>query len=103
MKTYSSAACNVTNARGSRDCTTGAQRGQMAPGQETNLAPPCSNVRSLGSKRAVEKSICDIVGTFGRPHAVIRRPHSDSAPGELRPPCPPSLRHCCTSLHLLVM
>jgi len=34
----------------------------------------------------------DIVETFRRP-AVIRRPHSDSAPGELRPPFP-SLRLC---------
>jgi len=34
-----------------------------------------------------EGSICDIVRTF-------RRPHSDSAPGELYPPLPPSLRPC---------
>jgi len=40
----------------------------------------------------IEESTCDIVGTFrcsqqsfGAP-AVIRRPHNDSAPGELCPP-----------------
>jgi len=43
----------------------------------------------------VEESTCDIVGTFRRPPppfggpAVIWRPHSESAPGELRPPCTP--------------
>jgi len=50
-------------------------------GQETSLAPPCSNLRSFGSKCAVEETTCDIVGIF-------RRPRSDSAPGDLRPFCP---------------
>ena len=34
------------------------------PGQETNLAPPFSNLRSFGRKCAVEESTCDIVVTF---------------------------------------
>ena len=55
------------------------------PGQETSLAPPCSNLRSFGSKSA--ESTCDIVRTF-------QRPNNDSAPGELRPPCSPSLHLC---------
>ena len=43
----------------------------------------------------IEESTCDNVGTFWCPHshsalpAVIWRTHSDSAPGELRPPYPP--------------
>jgi len=43
----------------------------------------------------IEESTCDIVGTFRRPcshsvpPAVIWRPRSDSAPGELSPPWPP--------------
>ena len=36
------------------------------PGQETSLAPPCSNLRSLGSQFAVEDSTCDIARTFRR-------------------------------------
>jgi len=32
----------------------------------------------------IEESTCDIFGAFRHP-AVIRRPHSDSAPGELLP------------------
>jgi len=38
----------------------------------------------------IEKSTCDIFGTFRRPPAVIRRPHSDSHQGNcarLVPPC----------------
>jgi len=34
------------------------------PGQDTSLAPACSNLRSFGSKCAVEECTCDIVGTF---------------------------------------
>jgi len=33
----------------------------------------------------VEESTCDIVRTFRAPPAVIRRPHSDSAPGNYVP------------------
>ena len=65
------------------------------PGQEASLAPPCSNLRLFGSICKVLKTVLVILlGLFGalRSHlaspAVIRRPHSDWAPGEL---CPPSL------------
>jgi len=43
------------------------------PGQETSSAPPCSSLKSFGTKCAVVESTCDIVGTF-------RRTRSDSAP-----------------------
>ena len=36
------------------------------PGKETSLEPPCSNLRSFGSKSAVEESTCDIVRRFRR-------------------------------------
>ena len=57
----------------------------------------------------IEESTCDIFGTFrcppqsfgaprshSAPSAVIHRPHSDLASGELCHPCSPSLR-CCRS------
>ena len=37
------------------------------PVQEVSLTPPCSTLKSSGSKRAVEESTCNIVGTFRRP------------------------------------
>jgi len=60
------------------------------PGQEATLSPPCSNLRSFGSKCTVLQKVhlwhCwDLSG----PPAVIWCPRSDSAPGELFPPCPP--------------
>jgi len=64
------------------------------PGQEARSATPCSKLRSFRSK-CIEESTCDIVGTFRRSPqtfgapAVIWRPHSDSAPGELCSPYPP--------------
>jgi len=62
------------------------------PGQETSLAPPFSNLRPFGSKCTVlKKVLVTLLGLFGS-SAVIRRPHSDSAHGELCPPCTPSLR-----------
>jgi len=54
------------------------------PGQETSLAARCSNLRSFGSKSAVEESTCDIVLGLLAPPALIRRTHNDWAPGELR-------------------
>jgi len=42
----------------------------------------------------IEESTCDNVGTF-------RRSHSDLAPGELFPPCLPSLRRSTPDLHEL--
>jgi len=78
------------------------------PGQEASLAAPCSNLRSFGSKCTVLKNaFVTLLGLFGAPRshstlpAVIWRPHSDSAPGEL---CPPfSLRYApCVERRLLV-
>jgi len=47
------------------------------PGQETSLAPPCSNIRSFGSKCALLKNCWN-----------FSAPPSDSAPESLCPPCP---------------
>ena len=50
------------------------------PGKETSLAPPCSNLRSFGSKcTALKKVLVTSLGLFG----ALR---SNSAPGELCPP-----------------
>jgi len=46
------------------------------PGQEASLAPPCSNLRSFGSKCTVLKNVglhVTLLGLIGAP-AVIRRP-----------------------------
>jgi len=68
---------------------------RLRPGQEASLAPPCSNLRSFGSKFTVLKNVqVAILGLFGAtrshlaPPAMIRRPRSDSAPGELCPLAP---------------
>jgi len=65
-------------------------------GQESSLAPPCSKLRSFGSKCTVlKKVLVTLLGLFGAPHsqsappAVIRCLHSNSAPVELWPPFPP--------------
>jgi len=44
------------------------------PGQETSLAPPCSNLRSFGSKSAVEESIVTLLGLFGAPRSDLAPP-----------------------------
>jgi len=59
----------------------------MAPGAKKNLAPPCSNLRSFGSKCSVLKKNCGtLLGLFGAP--VIRHPRHCV-------PLPPSLRIWC--------
>jgi len=56
---------------------------RQRPGQEASLAPPCSNLRSLGSKcTALKKVLVTLFGTFCAP-AVIRLSRCDSTPGEL--------------------
>jgi len=54
----------------------------MAPGAGSKFGAPMFE-REVFRKQmyCIEKSTCDIVGTF-------RRPHSDSAPGELCPLAP---------------
>jgi len=54
-------------------------------GQEASLAPPCSNLRSIGSKCTALKKALVTLFRFSAPPAVIWRPYSDSAPGELCP------------------
>jgi len=57
------------------DWTQGRNEARWRPGQEASLAPPCSNLRSFGSKSIyfIEETTCDIVGTFRHPPAAIRR------------------------------
>jgi len=46
---------------------------RQRPGQEARLAPPCSNLMSLGSKCTVLKNmLVTLFGLFGAP-VVIRR------------------------------
>jgi len=61
-------------------------------GQETSLPPPCSNLRSFGSKcSALKKVLMTLLGLFA--------PRSDSVPGEL---CPlaPSLHLWCFAMKI---
>jgi len=57
---------------------------------EAATAPPFSNLRSFGSKFTVLQKVLVTFLKFSVPPTVIRRPHSDLAPWELCPPCPPS-------------
>jgi len=58
----------------------------MAPGQEANSEPPRSHLSSFGKKLTVLKNVrVTLLGLFG---ATC----SDSAPGELCPLAPASLR-----------
>jgi len=59
------------------------------PGKEANLGSPWSALTSFGSKCTVLKNVlATLLGRFGAPRThsapptAIRRPHSDSAPGE---------------------
>jgi len=45
---------------------------RWGPGQEANLVPPWSNLRSFGSKCTTEESTCDIVSTFQHSHPAPR-------------------------------
>ena len=66
---------------------------RWSQGQETSLAPPCSNLRSFGNKFTVLKNVhVTILELFGAP-AMIQGPPNDSASGELYP-LSPSLRPC---------
>jgi len=57
----------------------------MASGAKSKFGAPMFEFEVFRKEKyCVEESTCDIVGTF-------RRPHSDSAPGEL---CHSSLRLC---------
>jgi len=67
----------------------------MAPRAQSKFGAPMFETEVFRKQMySSEESTCDIVWTFRRllshsaPPAVFWRPHSDSAPGELRP-CPP--------------
>jgi len=65
--------------------TLGRTEVRWRPGQETSLAPPCSNLRSFGNK-------CTALKKYLRHCWDLSAPPSVSAPGALCPLCPPSLR-----------
>jgi len=47
---------------------TGRNEVRWCPGQEASLAPPCSKLRSFGSKRTVWKEVLvTLLGLFGDP------------------------------------
>jgi len=61
----------------------------MAPGARSKFsAPTFENEVFRKQIYCIEESTCDIVGTFRRPLQTFGAPHSDSAPGDLRPPFP---------------
>jgi len=83
-------------------CRQGCNEVRCRPGQLASLEPPCSKLRSFGSKCTVlKKVLVALLGLFGVPRshsaplAVIWRPFSDLAPGELCPPCPPRYAPAC--------
>ena len=63
-----------------------------ARGKNHVWRPPCSKLRSFRSECTVLKKAVTVWGLFEAPHShsvpslVIRRPRSDSEPGELCPP-----------------
>jgi len=51
------------------------------PGHEASLAPPCSNLRSFGSKCTVlKKVLVTLLGLFSAPPQSFGAPRNDSAP-----------------------
>jgi len=74
----------------------GCNEARWRQGQKASLPLPRSKLWSFGSKCTVlKKVLVRLLGLLGAPcshsapPAVIRRPHSDSAPGKLCPPFPP--------------
>ena len=62
-------------------------------GQETNLVPPCSNLRSFGSKCTVSKIVLmTLLWLFG--------PQQWFGARGIVPPCPPSLHLWCYSIKI---
>jgi len=74
----------------------GCTRVRWRQGQETSLAPPCSNLRPFGIKCIVlKKVICDNAGTFRRPPVIRHLGHFAPFPPlgtSLSVSC---LWHCC--------
>ena len=74
-----------------RTCSQGHNEVRWRPGQEASLAPPTFEPEVFRKQmHCVDKSSCDIIGIF-------RRPRSDLASGELRPPCPPRYAPACST------
>jgi len=64
------------------------------PGQEASLTPPCSNLRSFGTKCTVlKKVLVTLLGLFGVPIGIRR-------PGNWVPVAPLSLRIWCGRLKI---
>jgi len=77
-------------------CSQGRYEVRWRPGHEASLAPPCSNLRSFGSKCIVLKKVLVTLLGLSAPLAVIQSPCSDSAPRELCPLCTPRYACDCT-------
>jgi len=76
--------CNILS---SMSANQGRNEVRCHPGQEASLAPPCSNLRSFGSKPTVLKKYLWHRLDISAPPAVIRRPHIGLAPWKVCPPC----------------
>jgi len=60
------------------------------PWPETSLAPPCSNLRSFGSKFTVLKNVhLTLLGLFGASHSHLAPPAVIRRPGNCAPLAPP--------------
>jgi len=59
----------------------------MAPGGRSKFGAPMLEPEVFRKQIHLKKILVTSLGLFGVP-AMVRRPHSDSAPGELFPPCP---------------
>ena len=78
-------------------CPQGRNEVRWRPEQEASWALPCSKLRSFKSKirpTVLKKVLVTLLG-FLAPPAVIGRPHTDSVPVELCPPCPPRYASGC--------
>jgi len=69
----------------SHGATQGCIEVRWHPGQEASLVPPCSNLRSFGSKCTVlKKTLATLLGVFGATQWFGSR---DTVPPSLRPWC----------------
>jgi len=69
----------------------------MAPGARSKFIAPIFEPEVFRKQMyCIEKSTCDIFGTFRSPPVILAH-RSDSAPGELSPPCTPRYARviCC--------
>jgi len=67
----------------------------MTPGTRSKSDDPMFEPEVFRKQMfCIEENTCDIVWDFSAPPAVVQDPHSDSLPGELCLPWPPSFRPC---------